>query len=180
MEKVKLEKEKIVATLTYGKVYPKGVFTFMYIVLALVVLSIPLFIYVAIDSSQYEILYCFIFFGIIIFCFTYILCVCTKTNNKIKQWKKDAVKLWADTKELDSIKNTFFGVRKIKIKVMFSYNGKKIEQVSGELNDIRENVFYTHKGYDAIYQKFANRKIEILYSPSFNQNMIIKPQKNSI
>ena len=172
-----MKKDKIVATLTYGKVYSKGVLILILTTLLMLIIMIPLTIYCAIDSSEYEVLLCLVMPIIGFIGLPYLIYFWVKTDKSIKQWKKDAVKLWAVTKELDSITNTFLRVRKIKIKVQFEYNDKKITQVSGELNDIRESIFYMQPGYDAVFQKYANKRIEILYSQQYKQVMILKPTK---
>ena len=178
MKKGKTEKEKIVATLTYGRVCPKGIFIVVLYGLIGSIIAIPGIIYWAIDESAYGVLAGLIPFGIFGFGFAFFIGFHAKINKKIKQWKKDAVKLWAVTKTVGNITNTFLGVQKIKIAVKFYYNDQKIKQTSGELNDIRESIFYMQPGYDAVFQKYANKQIEILYSPSYNQVMILKPAKN--
>ena len=172
------KKDKVVATLAYGKVFSKALLSVVLIGLISSIISVPGLIYWAVDESEYEVLYALLVPGLGFAIFPLVLHYYRKVSKKIKLWKKDAVKLWAKTEEVDSIRTLYLHVRKIKIRVKFYYNDKRIKQVSGEMNDMKETAYFNQVGYDSVFKKFADKRIEILYSPSYNQVMILKPAKN--
>lgn len=82
-------------------------------------------------------------------------------RRKIKRWLEDAVLLSAISKKLLSA-----GIpSSSKIQIEFVYNGKKKKQVSlpGKLLQIQ-----------TIFSRYADREIQILYSPKYDQVMILK------
>ena len=55
----------------------------------------------------------------------------------------------------------------IRIKVNFKYNGKHYSRLS-------ENDESIHRGYGSFWKKFAGKSIDILYSPKYDQVLILK------
>lgn len=102
-----------------------------------------------------------------------------RQSRDIKKWLKDAVLLPAQAMELGRIENGIIYRTKIKISIKFFYNEQKIIQKSGAKNKIKENLFYINVGYDAIFLKYIDREIKILYSPKYDEVMILKDKKNA-
>ena len=82
-------------------------------------------------------------------------------RSKIKLWQADAVKLSAKTNEADFDYSRFC----VAIAVRFEYHDKKMRKVSGR---------HGHLNYDPVFLKYRNRKINILYSPKYDEVMILK------
>ena len=77
---------------------------------------------------------------------------------------KDAVELNASS---EGLKKSYFGFSDIglrKLKVAFKYENKKHVAYSGtkQVN-----------GYDRIFFRYSNRQIKILYSPKFDEVMLL-------
>lgn len=169
-----MKKYKIVATLTYGKKLSVEFMTFMTIIMLLCVAMIPLIIFCAIDSGEYGLFTCFIFPFLVLPTWVYIQFLYWKENRDIEKWQKDAVPLTAWATEIGRIKNGATHVTRIKIALTFTFDGKEITLRSGEKNKIKENIFYMNIGYDAIFCKYVGRPIQILYSPQYDEVMILK------
>jgi len=165
---------KIVATLTYGKKISTGLCTIGIISILLLLGMIPLTIICAISSTEPAVLSCLSLPLIGIPGLSYVIFIYLKEHQDIKKWMKDAVLLPAHAMEVDRIENSVNHIIKLKILVKFIYNGQKIIQESGAKNTIKESMLYIHPGYDAIYRKYIDRPINILYSPEFDQVLIIK------
>ena len=92
----------------------------------------------------------------------------TKKIRNINSWLNDAVHLKANCicVAKDFQPNGMFPLDIYKIKVNFKYNGKHYSRVS-------ENDGW-QKGYSTIWNKFAGRSIDILYSPKYDQVLILK------
>ena len=104
----------------------------------------------------------------------YIIVVISKENRNIRRWKNDSVLLLANATEVDRIENGLTNIVKLKISVKFNYNGIKMMQESGEKNNKKGNLFYIHPGYDAIFLKYVDHPIHILYSPTYDQVLLLK------
>ena len=90
----------------------------------------------------------------------------------VNVWKEDAVEIGAWAIEKD--RNRINLILRIKISLEFYYNGKKYVKESGEKNDMQQDLIYYAPGYDSVYRKYVNRDIRILYSPKYDQVMILK------
>lgn len=146
----------------------------IYIALLLCVTILPLAIFCAIYYTEYEVLICLFFPLIGIPGLVYIIIVISKENSNIKMWKSDSVLLSAYAIEVDRIENVLTHIVKLKISVKFIYDGIKMIQKSGDKNDKKETLFYIHPGYDAIFLKYVDRPIHILYSPSHDQVLLLR------
>ena len=165
---------KIIASLTYGKKISIGILVLTYIGLLLCVAIVPLAIFCAIFYSEYEVLVCLFLPLIGIPGLFYIIIVISRENRNIMRWKRDSVLLFADICEVDRIENGFNNIVKLKISVKFIYNGIKNIQESGEKNNRKGNIFYIHPGYDAIFSKCIGHGTCILYSPAYDQVLMLK------
>ena len=61
-----------------------------------------------------------------------------------------------------------------KIQVAFEFNGQKYSHLSGD------NPNKIEKGYERIWVKYADREINILYSPTYDQVLILKDDKETV
>lgn len=169
-----MDNYKIIASLTYGKKISVGVLVLIYIGLLLSVVMIPLAVFCAIFYTEYEVLVCLFLPLIGIPGLFYIIIVVSRENRSIKRWEKDSVMLFAHISEVDRIENGLTNIVKSKILVKFNYNGIKMIQESGEKNNKKSNMFYIHPGYDSIFLKCIGNRIRILYSPIYDQVLLLK------
>lgn len=90
-----------------------------------------------------------------------------KLKNKIKLWLADAVELKAYSTKIEEHKMGFQPIA-TKIQVEFDYADKhyKIESTY--------QVFGGYKGCVGCFNKYADREINILYSPKYDEVMILR------
>ncbi len=165
---------KIIASLTYGKKISRAIMALIYITLLICVFIVVFTIFCAIYYSEYEVLICLFLPLIGIPGLVYIIIVISKENRYIRRWKSDSVILSAYAIEVDRIENRLTNIVKLKISVKFIYNGIKMIQESGEKNNKKSSIFYIHPGYDAIFLKYVDHPINILYSPTYDQVLLLK------
>ena len=127
-------------------------------ILALVVDS-ELFLVVAVSA-----LFAIMFF--IVMVINYVNCA------KIKKWMKDAVKLKAFAHAIDnSTTHTLvFRQQTTKLSVSFEYNNKTIVKESGK----KDGAFSVINGYSTLFNKYADKEITILYSPEYDEVILMK------
>ena len=156
--------KKIVATLEYGKkcstqicliwIKINAISTIFFLVVPLIYIE---------NGYLLGIIPCLVLFLIAINTMKYHINV----DKEIKLWKDDAVQLKATSKIIDE--ETFIGeipTTYYKIEIYFKYQNKRIKKISGGQKRF--------KGYATIYRKYSNRVIDILYSPKYDQVMILK------
>ena len=169
-----MDNYKIIASLTYGKKFSVGVLVLFYIGLLLNVLTVPLAVFCAVYYAEYEVLVGLFLPLIGIPGLSYIIIVVSRENRNIRRWEKDSVMLFAHVSEVDRMGNGAINTVKVKISVKFNYNGVKRIQESGEKNNKKSNIFYIHPGYDAIFLKCIGDRRRILYSPAYDQVLLLK------
>ena len=145
-----------------------------YICLLLCVAIIPLAVISAILANEYEVLVCLSLPLIGIPGLLYIIIQISQENKNIRKWQKDCILLPAHIMEVDRIENSVTNVIKLKISVKFIYNGVNMIQQSGEKNKKKGNIFYIHPGYDAIFSKYSGHQVNILYSPAYDQVLLLE------
>lgn len=170
-------KQKIKSSLTYGKVF-WGTEKFILYALLFVPMLFPLLtVLILYMASIGEIVLTdkitIIIFGNVfsIFLFSIILwrlIYNNKLTKKIKNWLQDAIYIKATARRLDLISTRY---KPYQIEVEFFYNNKKLRHIS------RAGNWFL--GY---YKFFAesNKIINILYSPKYNEVIILKEQKERI
>ena len=183
---------RINASLKYGKYFTGKFLTFYYSAfifeLFIFILTIILIILAPFNFEIYDFLMpisvgCLI--GLIgTLGMLYIILKNARLTKRIKEWLKDAVEIDAYCKYIDNFK-VMGQPTQIKIQVEFKYNGKKIKKLSGDerynegnssMNLI--NKYSTKTGYDWFFKKFADRQIKILYSPKYDQVLLLNDKKN--
>lgn len=172
-----MKKYKIAATLAYGRKLSSGFLATAIVGIAASVLMIPLLIFGAITSNQYEVLLGLIMPLIALPGLSYSISIYRGQNCNIAKWAEDAVLLTAQATETDRIYIHGNHMSKIKISVTFTFNGKKMTQKSGDKNTKKSGIFHLNAGYDVVFCKYVDRPIKILYSPQYDQVMILKMKK---
>ncbi|MDE7395855.1 MAG: hypothetical protein K2M95_07035 [Clostridiales bacterium] len=100
-------------------------------------------------------------------------------NEKIRKelilWVEDAIETDAYAKEIGR-QFPAFSPAIVKIRVSFKINGMQFlrESIAGPIG-----AFSWQKGHQAIWRKYANRSIQILYSPKYDQVMVLKDHKKT-
>ena len=174
---MKQEKFKVVATLRYGRFLSGWLLGAM---IFLVCLSVATLIFTVgyfclsrtglIPRDEDEITY--LYATILMICALafalWFLMKRAKTKKKIKVWLQDAVSLMAHSKSIE-VKHSFLAMPQYRIEVDFIYNDQLFIRRSG-------NPEKNHRsnGLDTIYRRYTNREINILYSPSYDEIMIVK------
>jgi len=98
--------------------------------------------------------------------FLYAIVSNNKLNKKITLWLEDAIQLRAFTMRLDTISLKY---KPYQLQVNFEFDGKIYQRISAPGNII--------KGYHKIFKKYADRYINILYSPKYDEVLILKDTK---
>ncbi len=167
--------KKIATTLEFGAVYAGAFLVFLYsaLIMAIVATCLMLLLSVTKDSQLYI---AFAICGIISICFLLVILINHKNCKKVKEWLKDSIPLKAYCKTLDE-SITFSGFLPLKSKkviITFTFNGQTISKESGKKNQSQ----FSLNGYSVLIKKYADRKIDILYSPKYDQVMILKDKKS--
>jgi len=171
---MEIELSKIKASLSYGKVVSSRWLSIIYfgIVLGFGILAGGLFLAVAgiaesDTNSLIGSILCFTFGLVSITVYIRILVSCQKLNKNIVLWLGDAVNLKAYSETLDF--TTGYPL-KVKIRVHYNLKGREHTQDSGGYMVGSKRRSEYHK----IFFKYADREIDILYSPRYDQVMILK------
>ncbi|MBQ9714428.1 MAG: hypothetical protein IJV83_03815 [Clostridia bacterium] len=157
--------EKIVASLKYGRIHRKSLF-FLWVMFAFgIFLVIYSFIFLF-GVEQSVIGFIGVMLAGIIFLGTALYIIIKNYINckSCKKWVQDAVALNAIS---EGIKKAYFGFSDIglrKLKVSFKYDKKKYVKYSGTKQG---------NGYDRVFFRYADAEIKILYSPKFDEVMIL-------
>ena len=161
-------------SLNHGMIFKKGMWIYMYSLLALclicpictgvffllVSLGIETFHDGDIGLVYFSILSLLIAVGVV---FTIVRKL--RLKKKIYLWLDDAVERYATTIAIDK---RYWLIRPAtKLKVKFKYKHKNYIMYSGDPSN-------GNKGYYKTLSKYADRTIKILYSPSYNQVLILK------
>lgn len=170
-----MKKRRIVATLAYGKIFSPMIMTMFIVMLFCGVMLIPLLIVFAILRNEYLLLLGLLLSVLCIFLSVYAIVHHIRIKREINLWKQDAVLLMAKSKIIEEKTVYDRGIpqgKEAKVSVKFQYNENKLKHVSGE--KIKKDIFHSYKGFDSIFLKYGDCEIDILYSPRFDQVMILK------
>lgn len=158
--------ERVIASLKYGRIWKKSALILWIMEVFGLVLAAYSFCYLVgetIDWMGFVLLFVVgMFFVIVSFIF---LLKNFLVINKCKKWLQDAMLLNAKAKGIKHpnwIVPEDFG--RIKLEITFIYNNKKIKKFSGTKPT---------NGYSLIFFRFADKDINILYSPKYDEVMIL-------
>lgn len=153
---------KIAATLRYGKYYRTNIAHICYLLLCSVLVACAFILW-----NQPPAIPLLIIGGVTWVLALALLVVNLHVKKCVKKWMDDAVKLKATTENgvdsfLESAYSPFVGRS---IKLTFIFNKKKYIKVS------KTNIF---NGTSWAFCKYIGREIDILYSPKYDEVMIVK------
>lgn len=95
-----------------------------------------------------------------------------KCRKEILLWLSDAVELNAYVRKVDVIHSDLLSTDDLyKIRVEFEFNGQsyKLESRGKQLGGTKSS-----RGFHNVWKDYINRKVNILYSPKFNEVIILK------
>lgn len=98
----------------------------------------------------------------------FILVKNNKLVNNIKLWLQDAVELEAYSKKIGEVRSGMFSSLSTKIQVRFSVDGKVYKRESSA------KITGIPQGYTSWFNKYADREVKILYSPKYEEVLILK------
>ena len=100
----------------------------------------------------------------------WLLVINAKIKKKILLYVNDAIPLQAYSRKLSSFRTLGQPFPEVKIEVSFRIGDKRYTRISGDGKK-------RSKMYQKIYRKYADREINILYSPKYDQVLILKDKK---
>lgn len=156
----------IVASLKYGRIFRKSLI-FLWLMFAVgLFLGIYSFVFLfGVERSIWGIIG--LILGGILFSGTALYLIVKNYINckNCKKWAQDAIELNATSVGIKKAYFAFSNIGLRKLKVSFKYNKKKYVKYSGTKQT---------NGYDRVFLKYSDTQITILYSPQFDEVMIIK------
>ena len=168
-----MQKRRVVATLAHGRVLSSIWYAMLIVwLICNLVVAIASLIYATVHKDWLFLLGVFLCVGMA-FLASYLLIYYGKINTEIKRWKEDAVLLEATCEVVSERVCYRFLEKEAKIIVKFKYANKKRKCTSGERIK-KDDIVHMHEGFDSIFVKYDHCKIDILYSPKFDQVMILK------
>jgi len=99
-----------------------------------------------------------------------------KIRKEILKWSEDAVELYAYSKcvgEQESSEPFIFNVVCAKIEVTFKLDDKKYKRLSGKTGRLG-----TDDGFLRLWLDYRDREIRIMYSPKYDQVIVLKDKDN--
>lgn len=102
-------------------------------------------------------------------------------NNKLKRnillWLEDAVELTAKTTTIDRFRTLGHPIAETTLQVEFCIDHHK--KVMTSIDETKKNHWYKTNGSYKVLTKYADQTIKILYSPKFEQVLILKKKYNA-
>lgn len=165
---------KIVASLKYGKFFNRKIVAFLYFALATgllmllfgIIMAILIFVVKELTWNKETILIIVFFcsFGLLLGgTALWVVIKNDKHKKEIVLYLNDAIVLKALVKRLDIVSLEY---KPYQVQVEFEIDGKKVYKISAP------GTFWG--GYHKIFAKYDNKKIDILYSPKYDQVLILK------
>lgn len=164
-----MSKYKVEATLRYGRNMPKYVVNLCIISIVLGCVMIILSIVCAIIYLEIDLLFVLFFPIIEIICIASLLKYMIIVKKEIALWIEDAYLLDGYCKRTAGSIEKLDGA--INISITFEYNGVKMTKMSGSNS---HNYNYVKDGYAKWFRKYENKRLKILYSPKYDEVMIIQ------
>lgn len=94
-------------------------------------------------------------------------------KRKILLWLEDAIEVEGITKTIDKRK-WMIVASLVKLKIEFIINGVKFERYTGDEKVSPYWNYHARDGYYSGIEKFADKKVKLLYSPKYDEVMILK------
>ena len=177
---------QIEASLSQGRLFQKKWLVAIYTFIAVAVLSILFGViliianYVFDMGEELDFIFSMVFLILFVVLLLIVLILVLIKNQKTKKlvimWVQDAVLLKAYTKKLDSFNTELpFLIlpEQTLLEVHFVYSDKKQSQISkGAMIGGKKQ-----KGHHKIFSKYADKEIDILYSPKYDQVLILKAKR---
>lgn len=158
--------DRIVATLKYGKIFRKGlIFLWIMLLFGLFFFTFSFTFLFGEDKSIIGFIGANLCFCIFSGSALYLLIKNDINVKSCKKWLNDAVELYAKSNGIKKTHFAFTDIGMIKLKVSFEYNGNKIEKYSGS----KQN-----NGFDRVFSNYSDKQIKIMYSPKYDEVMILK------
>ena len=93
-------------------------------------------------------------------------------KKKIMIWLKDAVEGKGITKTIGK-REWMLGASLIKLKIEFNINGVKYVRYTGNANVSLYWNYHAKDGYYSGIEEFADRQVKVLYTPTYDEVMIL-------
>lgn len=172
----KLKVSDIDASLNYGKIHTGKAWNATFI--AMLILSVLVMVFAVVglfdkpydSSDKFMIIFGFVFGGFMLIVTLLLFLYVNRGKKRAALWLKDAVLLEARCTLLDTrmeVRNSA-AAKAAAIRVKFTYNGKKYT---------KESSYKGARTYLPVFNKYADRKITIAYSPKYDQVLLVKDNK---
>lgn len=167
----------IAASLQYGKPWSQFITRSIFALIILFTACTILLIIVAVIELIELIFVAFVLFILVGLMIVYLVYV-KRLKEKITLWMEDAVKLEAVSKAISRYPEySWNGNYSMKLKVMFEYDNTRYEKISGTPGYKKPHDNSLKAGYSLVFNRYADRKINILYSKKYNQVLILNATK---
>lgn len=113
-----------------------------------------------------------VFFIAVIFLLAFLIIKNNRIVKEVKTWLEDAVEIKAHSKKIGEIRSGMFYVLSIQIEIRFQYGGKVHKKQSSV------KVSGLPKGYAEWFNRYADKDVDILYSPKYDEVMILKDKES--
>lgn len=171
---------QVACSLSLGTVMNKTAKSFCYfsVVSSAILATVPLFVFVTPIEANTTIVTSVILCSILgTAIFAFMLYLLLKNRHKVKKftlWLENGITLDATCRCIgENIQYDIVSVRNIKIEVKFKLDNKIIKKEStAKIDGVK-------KGYMSIFSRYENKKITIVYSPKYDEVLIVKLNDDS-
>ena len=164
-----MKKYRVLASLKYGKVYPRIIRIFALVGFIAGMIALPGIIVIFIQERDPAFLFLILFVALAISSFIYAYIKLIEVSKNVLLALKDGVELQGGTTRTDSKGKSAYGyILDERLTVKFFYEGKKYIKVSEKPNAKRPFLGYK------IFQRYVGKSIPILYSKTQDDVLIIK------
>ena len=163
-------RQDIIATLKYGKL--RGIRSYIFYGLLVFLMFFVVWISDITNTFAQRLIMIVAYLISILMMIAYFVAVIQNevVKRKLMKWLEDAIQLKAYTEGIEHPIQTRYTAGIMKLKISFKYEGKLIKKYSGSNEDI-----YSNNGYDRIFNQFADKEINILYSPKYDEVILLNP-----
>lgn len=163
-------RQNIIATLKYGKI--RGIRLYIFYGLLVSLMFFVVWISDITNTFTHRLIIIVAYLISISMVIAYFIAVIQNeiVKRKLKRWLEDAIQLKAYAEGIEHPIQTRYTAGIMKLRISFKYEGKLIKKYSGSNEDI-----YSNNGYDRIFNQFADKEIDILYSPKHDEVILLEP-----